>query len=140
MICRALDDGERFMCAGNLYTMLIPRDDTRCFEAVLESVAPGHATPPNAHATFVQMYFVVAGRARIHIGGESSEPTAPAVAFIPLNTQHHVENIGDSTLQYIYVSIWPGKIPPEDGLQWREACDDMIRGYESKGYAQQRKV
>ena len=139
MICRALHEGEQFLCAGNLYTMLIPRDETQCFEAVLESVAPGHATPPNAHTTFVQMYFVVAGKARIHIGGESRETAAPAVAFIPLNTQHHVENIGDSALQYIYVSIWPGKIPPEDGLQWREACDAMIRVYESKGYAQQRK-
>lgn len=135
MICRRLDEGEQFLCAGNLYTMLIPRDDTQCLEAALESVAPGRATPPNAHATFVQMYFVVAGRARVHIGAETTEIAAPAVAYVPLNTQHHVENIGDSDLQYIYVSIWPGKIPPEDGLQWREACDAMIRAYESKGYS-----
>lgn len=140
MICRALDEGEQFLCAGNLYTMLIPRDETRCFEAVLETVASGHATPPNAHPTFVQMYFLVAGRARIYIGGESREIIAPAVAFVPINTQHHVENIGDSTLQYIYISIWPGRIPPEDGLQWREACAAMIREYESKGYSVQRKL
>jgi len=140
MICRALADGEQFMCAGNLYTMLIPRDDTQCFEAVLETVAVGHATPPNAHETFVQMYFVVVGRARIHIGGESSETTGPTVAFVPLNTKHHVENIGDSPLQYIYVSIWPGRIPPEDGHQWREACEAMVKAYESKGYSAQRKL
>jgi mannose-6-phosphate isomerase-like protein (cupin superfamily) len=140
MICRRLDEGEQFLCAGNLYTMLIPRDDTQCFEAALESVAPGRATPPNAHATFVQMYFVVAGRARIHIGGETAEIAAPAVAYVPLNTQHHVENIGDSDLQYIYVSIWPGRIPHEDGLQWREACDAMIRAYESKGYSARPKL
>jgi mannose-6-phosphate isomerase-like protein (cupin superfamily) len=140
MICRRLDEGEQFLCAGNLYTMLIPRDDTQCFEAALESVAPGHATPPNAHATFVQMYFVVAGRARIHIGGETTEIAAPAVAYVPLNTQHHVENIGNSDLQYIYVSIWPGKIPPEDGLEWREACAAMIRAYESKGYSARPKL
>ncbi len=140
MICRGLDEGEQFLCAGNLYTMLIPRDDTQCFEAVLESIEPGRATPPNAHATFVQMYFVVAGRARVHIGGESRETSAPAVAFIPLNTQHHVENIGDAVLQYIYVTIWPGKIPPEDGLRWREACEAMIQGYESKGYSAQPKI
>jgi mannose-6-phosphate isomerase-like protein (cupin superfamily) len=139
MICRRLDEGEQFLCAGNLYTMLIPRDDTQCFEAALESVAPGRATPPNAHATFVQMYFVVAGRARVHIGGETTEIAAPAVAYVPLNTRHHVENIGDSDLRYIYVSIWPGKIPPEDGLQWRKACDAMIRAYESQGYSAQPK-
>jgi mannose-6-phosphate isomerase-like protein (cupin superfamily) len=140
MICRTLDEGEQFHCAGNLYTMLIPRDDTHCFEAVLESVAPGRATPPNAHATFVQMYFLVAGRGRVHIGGESREIVAPAVAFIPLNTSHHVENSGESALQYIYVSIWPGQIPSEDGTRWREACDAMIRSYEQKGYPAQLKL
>jgi len=70
MICRTLDEGERFWCAGNLYTMLIPRDDTRCFEAAMETIDAGHATPQNAHSNFVQMYFMVAGTARVHIGGE----------------------------------------------------------------------
>ncbi|MBS1852744.1 MAG: cupin domain-containing protein [Acidobacteria bacterium] len=134
MICRQLNEGEEFWCAGSLYTMLIPRDDTRCFEAVMESIAPGRATPTNAHATFVQMYFMVSGKARVHIGGETKETSGPAVAFIPLNTQHHVENIGDVPLQYIYVSIWPGEIPVEDGRQWREARDAMVRYYESRGF------
>lgn len=138
MICRTLDEGERFWCAGNLYTMLIPRDDTQCFEAVLETIEAGHATPANAHSSFVQMYFILAGKARVHIGAEAREITAPAVAFVPRETDHHVENIGDVRLQYIYVSIWPGKIPEEDGLRWREACDAMIQMYESRGYSPQR--
>jgi len=53
--------------------MLIPRDDTQCFEAVLETVAVGHAPPPTHDATFVQMYIRGCGRARIHIGEKSSE-------------------------------------------------------------------
>jgi quercetin dioxygenase-like cupin family protein len=138
MICRTLDEGERFWCAGNLYTMLIPRDDTQCFEAVLETIEAGRATPANAHSSFVQMYFMLAGRARVHIGGEAREITAPAVAFVPRQTDHHVENIGDDRLQYVYVSIWPGKIPAEDGLSWREASDAMIQMYESRGYSPQR--
>jgi|SRR5579871_254693 len=83
--------------------------------------------------------FLVAGRGRVHIGGESREIAAPAVAFVPLNTQHHVEGSGNSVLQYIYVSIWPGQIPPEDGASWREACEVMIRAYEQKGYPAQLK-
>lgn len=74
MICRTLDEGEQFMCAGNLYSMLIPRDDTHCFEAVLETVAAGMATPPNAHETFVQMYFLVVGRAAYTLGEKSMKP------------------------------------------------------------------
>jgi mannose-6-phosphate isomerase-like protein (cupin superfamily) len=138
MICRTLNEGERFWCAGNLYTMLIPRDDTQCFEAAMETIEAGHATPANAHSSFVQMYFMVAGTARVHIGGEQRDITAPAVAFVPRQTDHYVENIGDKPLQYIYVSIWPGTIPAEDGLSWREACDAMVRMYDSRGYSPQR--
>jgi mannose-6-phosphate isomerase-like protein (cupin superfamily) len=134
MICRTLDQGEQFWCAGSLYTMLVPRDDTQCLEAVLETIAPGRVTPSNAHENFAQLYFLVSGKARIHIGGESGEVTAPAVAFIPRKTEHHVENLGDSPLRYVYVSIWPGKIPPEDGLTWREACDAMIQSYADRGF------
>jgi mannose-6-phosphate isomerase-like protein (cupin superfamily) len=134
MICRRLDEGEEFWCAGNLYRMLIPRDDTRCFEAVLETVQPGGATPPNAHDTFVQMYFVVRGKARVHIGGEVRETAAPAVAFVPQRTQHHVENPGDEPLEYVYVSIWPGAIPVEDGHTWQEARDSMVQMYAARGY------
>jgi len=137
MICQTLEEGERFWCAGALYTMLIARDDTRCFEAVLETIEPGRATPRNAHATFVQMYFIVEGRARVHIGGETRDVAAPAVAYIPLRTDHHVENVGESVLRYVYVSIWPGEIPPEDGQAWREARDAMIQLYESQGYPAQ---
>jgi len=137
MICRRLDEGEQFWCAGNLYTMLIPRDETSCFEAVLETVQPHDATPPNAHDTCVQMYFLVRGRARVHIGGQVRDIPAPGVAFIPLRTQHHVENTGDEPLEYIYVSIWPGAIPAEDGLTWREARDRMVQAYADRGYAAQ---
>ena len=86
------------------------------------------------------MYFVVAGRARIHIGGEIAETAAPAVACVPLNRQHRLANIGDSDSQRIYVSIWPEKIVPQEGLQWREACGAMIRTYELKNDSAQPKL
>jgi len=106
----------------------------------METIEAGHATPANAHTSFVQMYFMVAGTARVHMGGEHREIAAPAVAFVPLQTAHYVENIGDKPLQYIYVSIWPGKIPVEDGLSWREASKEMIRMYDSRGCPPQRNV
>jgi mannose-6-phosphate isomerase-like protein (cupin superfamily) len=135
LTCKSLDEGEQFWCAGNLYTMLIPRDETSCFEAVLETIEPGHVTPPNAHMTFVQMYFFVEGSARVHIGSETCEIKGPAVAYVPIATQHHVENIGEGALSYIYVSIWPGEIPEGDGRTWREACNSMIEAYASQGYS-----
>jgi mannose-6-phosphate isomerase-like protein (cupin superfamily) len=84
------------------------------------------------------MYFIIAGKARVHIGSETSEVMGPAVAYVPQATNHFVENIGNVALKYIYVSIWPGEIPPEDGRTWREACDKMIKAYESQGYSPRR--
>jgi mannose-6-phosphate isomerase-like protein (cupin superfamily) len=138
MICQRIDEGEKFWCAGNLYTMLIPRDETKCFEAVLETIEPGIVTPPNAHENFAQMYFIVSGKARVWVGDESKETSGPAVAFIPQNTNHYVKNIGDEPLQYIYVSIWPGTISEADGRQWRESVDAMVKMYASRGYPAQR--
>ncbi|HEY7392185.1 MAG TPA: hypothetical protein VH640_26945 [Bryobacteraceae bacterium] len=59
--------------------MLIPKNKTSSFEAMLETIEPGRATPLNAHVTFVQMYFIVSGGARVYIGNESREVTGPAV-------------------------------------------------------------
>jgi mannose-6-phosphate isomerase-like protein (cupin superfamily) len=81
------------------------------------------------------MYFFVTGSARVHIGMETREVEAPAVAYVPKQTHHFVENTGDSVLSYVSVSIWPGEIPQEDGRTWREACDTMIKAYQSQGYA-----
>jgi mannose-6-phosphate isomerase-like protein (cupin superfamily) len=138
MICHRIDEGEKFWCAGNLYTMLIPRDETKCFEAVLETIEPGIVTPPNAHENFVQMYFIISGKARVWIGEESKDTSGPAVAFIPQNTNHYVKNTGDVPLQYIYVSIWPGSISEADGLQWRASVEAMVKMYASRGYPARR--
>lgn len=138
MICQKIEEGEQFWCAGNLYTMLIPRDATKCFEAVLENIEPGITTPPNAHKNFAQMYFIVSGDARVWIGDECTDTSGPAVAFIPQDTNHYVKNIGTTRLRYIYVSIWPGTIPESDGRNWRESVDEMVRMYASRGYPAQR--
>lgn len=138
MICQRIDEGEKFWCAGNLYTMLIPRDDTKCFEAVLETIEPGITTPPNAHPNFVQMYFIVSGNARVWIGSECRDTSGPAVAFIPQNTNHYVKNIGDLPLHYIYVSIWPGVIPESDGREWRASKEAMVKFYASRGFPEKR--
>lgn len=138
MICRCLHEGEKFECAGNLYSMLIPRDETRCLEAALETVAPGQSTPPNAHESFVQLLVMFSGKARVHIGSESSEVPAPAVAFIPRRASHFVESVGQEPLQYMYVSIWPGPMPPEEDRPWHEVCARMIAEYAERGFPPKR--
>ncbi len=133
MVCIQVSEGEEFQCAGNLYRMLIPRDDTGCLESALEVVAPGGATPPNEHEGLLQIYSIFSGTARVHIGDACRDVSAPAVAFIPRRTNHFVENIGDNPLEYAYTSIWPGQLTPEEMIGWREASQRMIQNYEDRG-------
>ncbi len=139
MHCKTFEEGEIFQCAGNNYTMLLPRDVTNCTEVVLEKVAVGQRTPPNAHATFVQIYIVMQGEADITIGDETRRVTAPAVAFIPRNTNHFVVNKGTNELRYLYVTVWPDGIPRneiEGG--WKEVYARMIQEYADRGYPAKR--
>lgn len=139
MYCKRFDEGESFFCAGNEYLMLLPREVTGCTEVVLERVAIGERTPPNAHSTFVQTYVLLQGEGEIIIGDRARRVAAPAVAFIPRNTTHSVTNTGKVELQYLYVTVWPDGIPQAeiDG-GWKKVYKDMIQEYADRGYPAKR--
>lgn len=139
MYIKTFDDGEKFMCAGNEYLMLLPRDLTDCCEAVLEKVDVGQSTPPNSHATFNQVYVVLDGEAEITIGEEKRRVSAPAMAFIPKNTKHWVQNAGGRVLRYIYITIWSDGIPADEKAGgWRKASANMVKEYADRGYPPER--
>lgn len=135
MFVRRFAEGEPFHCAGSEYVMLVPRDVTNCCEVVLESIAPGRETPPNAHATFHQVFIVLKGEADITIGNERRQVRAPAVAYIPARTDHSVRNAGATELQYVYASVWSTGIPIEEMLGgWKRACANMVQEYAERGF------
>jgi quercetin dioxygenase-like cupin family protein len=136
MLIRQFSEGEPFRCAGNEFVMLLPRDETGACEAVLQMVRPGGATPPNSHETFMQIYLVWSGEARVFIGGESKQVRAPAVAFVPPRTNHWVENASaDRELHYIYISVWPDGIPTNESEGgWKKVYEKIIDSYVSRGY------
>ncbi len=137
MFIKKFSDGEPFRCAGNEFVMLLPRDETRACEVVLQIVRPGATTPSNRHETFMQVYLIWSGSAEIFIGSESERVTAPAIAFVPPRTEHWVVNLQpDRELHYLYISVWPDGIPSEeiDG-GWKKVYAGIIDSYVSRGYA-----
>lgn len=136
MYAKEFSEGEPFRCAGNEFVMLLPRDESKACEAVLQMVRPGGTSPPNSHETFMQIYLIWSGEAEIFIGEESKRVTAPAIAFVPPRTEHWVENVlPDRELHYLYISVWPNGIPPEefDG-GWKTVYAGIIGSYVSRGY------
>ena len=136
MYAKQFSEGEPFQCAGNEFVMLLPRDETKACEAVLQMVRPGGTTPPNTHETFMQIYLIWSGEAEIFIGADSKRVSAPAVAFVPPRTEHWVRNLKeDQELHYLYISVWPDGIPAEelDG-GWKTVYAHIIDSYVSRGY------
>jgi mannose-6-phosphate isomerase-like protein (cupin superfamily) len=136
MFVKEFTEGEPFRCAGNEYVMLLPRDETGSCEAVLQMVRPGGATPPNSHGSFLQIYLIWSGEAKIFIGEEVRQVKAPAVALVPAQAEHWVENpLQDKELHYLYISIWPKGIPPEEQEGgWKKVYEKIIDSYVSRGY------
>ncbi|MFZ2021142.1 MAG: cupin domain-containing protein [Terracidiphilus sp.] len=136
MYIKQFSEGEPFRCAGNEFVMLLPRDETGACEAVLQMVRPGGKTPPNRHETFMQIYLIWSGEARVFIGDESKQVRAPAVAFVPPRTEHWVENaLADRELHYIYISAWHKGIPPDESEGgWKNVYEKIIDSYVSRGY------
>jgi mannose-6-phosphate isomerase-like protein (cupin superfamily) len=134
MFARTFQEGEKFLCAGNEYVMLVPREVTDCCEVVLERIGVGGATPPNAHTTFNQIFVILQGTAEVMIGDEKRQVCAPAAAYIPKNTHHSVRNVGTTELQYVYITVWPNGIPSDEKQGWRQACGEMVREYAERGY------
>lgn len=136
MYAKQFSEGVPFRCAGNDFSMLLPRDETGACEVVLQMVRPGATTPPNSHETFMQIYLIWSGKATVFIGPESKQLAAPAVAFVPPRTEHWVENaLADRELHYLYISVWPNGIPPDefDG-GWKAVYAGIIDDYVSRGY------
>lgn len=136
MLIKQFTEGESFRCAGNDFVMLLPRDETKACEVVLQIVRPGGTTPANAHETFMQIYLIWSGKARVTIGAETAEVSAPAIAFVPPRTNHWVENLlADQELQYLYISVWPKGIPAEEFEGgWKQVYGKIIDEYVSRGY------
>jgi quercetin dioxygenase-like cupin family protein len=136
MFIRQFSEGEPFRCAGNEFVMLLPREETLACEVVLQMVRPGGSTPPNSHETFMQIYLIWSGEAKVFLGAEMRQVRAPAVAFVPPRTEHWVENAAqDRELHYLYISVWPKGIPADEiEGGWRKVYEKIIDSYVSRGY------
>ncbi len=62
-------------------------------------VAPGSRQRPHSHAP-EQVYVIVQGRGRMHVGEEVQEVGVGDLVYIPPNMLHGIENTSDGQLVY----------------------------------------
>ena len=82
------------------------------FSAYIVAAQPGQGPPLHQHP-YVEVGFVIEGRARITIGKEECEVHAGGIAIIPANTPHRFINSGDTVLRQIDIHASPRFIQTE---------------------------
>jgi len=66
-------------------------------------IGPIHKTPAT-HIEWDQAYFILSGRAIIHLAGQSMSISEPAVVLIPRGTHHSVEVGANEEIEYLFVN------------------------------------
>ena len=63
-------------------------------------VPPGASQMRHRHVP-EQVYVVISGRGRMHVGDESREIGSGEMAHVPPDAEHYIVNTGDETLTYL---------------------------------------
>lgn len=115
MWIRQLKDCPEFIAgdACHLRELLNARTDKRAYRYSLAHavVKPGEKTKPHALKTS-EVYYILDGHGRMHIGEESAEVAAGCVIDIPPQAVQWIENTGKNDL--IFLCIVDPAWRPED--------------------------
>jgi len=74
--------------------------------AYIVKAKPGQGPPLHTHP-YVEVIFMLEGRATVTIGDQTREVKAGAIAVVPANTAHRFVNSGDTLLRQIDVHASP---------------------------------
>ncbi len=85
-----------------------PTVDDVSFVTVIEVFEKGGKTPPNAHDTAYEMFFVLKGEGKAWCDGNETTLKAGDVLVLPPKSEHVVENTGDGKL-YCLTTMMPNE-------------------------------
>ena len=106
MLIRQLKDCPEFIAgdACHLRELLNARTDKRAYRYSLAHavVKPGEKTKPHALKTS-EVYYILEGNGRMHIGEESAEIAAGCAIDIPPHAVQWIENTGKSDLVFLCI-------------------------------------
>jgi quercetin dioxygenase-like cupin family protein len=74
--------------------------------AYIVNAIPGQGPPLHTHP-YVEVIFMIEGRATVTIGAETREVAAGAIAVVPANTPHRFVNSGETVLRQIDIHASP---------------------------------
>ena len=66
-------------------------------------LGPGEASRPHRLKTSSEVYFILEGRGRMEIDGESAKVGPGMAIYIPPGSTQHIENRGDGPLAFLCI-------------------------------------
>lgn len=80
---------------GERVTVFGADDDSKPFEVHLQEGQRGGGPPPHRHP-WDEAFYVLEGRVRVQVAGETSDVGPGAFVHVPSNTVHAYENLSDT--------------------------------------------
>ena len=92
-----------------------PIGNTERVRITLQQYTPGGDHKPHQHESLEQVYIMVKGTGRMHIGDEEFDAVPGMMIYVPAKTDHYIVNIGDDELVHYLININLGdEKPPSD--------------------------
>lgn len=104
---------KRYRFPTHINDLVMDRSQANASEVFIVEMAPGEAPPLHKHDDTEQVFYVLEGQGRLHIGGEEEElPVRPGdVVRIPPATLHTIRCHGEAKLRYLAVDCFPAGHP-----------------------------
>jgi len=107
-------DTIRYRFPTHTNDLVMDRSEAETSEAFMVVLEPGEAPPLHQHDDTEQVFYVVRGTGRLHIGADEDRqfPVAPGdLVRIPRGTPHRIQCQGSEPLVYLSVDCFVGGRP-----------------------------
>jgi mannose-6-phosphate isomerase-like protein (cupin superfamily) len=120
MLIRRLEECPEFSAGdGSILRELLHADKGRFafrYSLAHAVVRPGQATRPHALKTS-EVYYILEGRGRMHVGQETADVSAGNAIDIPPNALQHIVNTGTADLKFLCI------VDPA----WKQKDEEIVR-------------
>jgi mannose-6-phosphate isomerase-like protein (cupin superfamily) len=107
MIHRYYQEGPVLNVADlNEMIVLIDRTETELTELALNTWRKGLTGPPHCHEQKEQIFYIVAGTGRVHVGGEIYPVKVGDLVYVPRGVEHQTIAAEDEALDYILFNVF----------------------------------
>src|SRR5436190_19678081 len=101
-VVRQANEGRAFALLGGVYEVKVSSEESDGAMTIMEMlIPPGAAPPPHTHPGTETVY-VLDGRLRYHIGGETFEGGPGAIFHIPEGVVENFEPLAESRILVVY--------------------------------------